>query len=379
MTAPLPIPSRAALDAFARDLDALLDETRAALGPDDLAHLRKIERWARACTAVGWATAWIAPNPVSMLALSTGRHARWTMIAHHVSHRGYDRVPGTPETRTSRAFARGRRRFIDWLDWIEPEAWDHEHNRLHHYRLGEEADPDLVQRNMQWLRDLDEPAAKKLARVLLLAATWKATYYGPNTLRMLREKQARDRDEAFAEPDVLGMFRHRETWTRCVLPYVALQLGLFPALFAPLGPGAVASAWVNSLGAEVLTNLHTFLVITTNHAGEDMVAFDGPARGRPEFYWRQVVGSTNYRTGGDLNDFLHGFLNYQIEHHLFPDLPMRALQRIQPRVKEICERHGVPYVQEPIGTRLRKTLDVMIGRASMRRAAPRAAAEATAG
>jgi hypothetical protein len=26
----------------------------------------------------------------------------------------------------------------------------------------------------------------------------------------------------------------------------------------------------------------------------------------------QVVSSANYRTGGDVNDFLHGWLNYQV-------------------------------------------------------------------
>jgi Ca2+-binding RTX toxin-like protein len=31
-----------------------------------------------------------------------------------------------------------------------------------------------------------------------------------------------------------------------------------------------------------------------------------------EFYLRAVIGSTNYRTGGDANDFMHGWLNYQI-------------------------------------------------------------------
>src|SRR5262245_41249376 len=127
-------------DAFARDLDALLARTRESLSAEDFAHLRKIERWGRTCTAAGYATAWIAPNPLSALRLSTGPMARWAMVGHHVSHRGYDRVPGTPDERKSATFAKGKRRFVDWLDWIDPAAWDHEHNRLHHYRLGETAD-----------------------------------------------------------------------------------------------------------------------------------------------------------------------------------------------------------------------------------------------
>jgi len=35
-----------------------------------------------------------------------------------------------------------------------------------------------------------------------------------------------------------------------------------------------------------------------------------------DFYLRAVIGSANYKTGGDLNDFFHGWLNYQIEHHM---------------------------------------------------------------
>ena len=50
------------LPAFARALDELKRELRSSAGEDDLVHLRKIERWGRACTALGYATAWIAPN-----------------------------------------------------------------------------------------------------------------------------------------------------------------------------------------------------------------------------------------------------------------------------------------------------------------------------
>ncbi len=35
--------------------------------------------------------------------------------------------------RLSQRFAQGKRRFIDWFDWILPEAWNYEHNILHHY------------------------------------------------------------------------------------------------------------------------------------------------------------------------------------------------------------------------------------------------------
>src|SRR3712207_4183224 len=97
-------------EAFARDLQALRTEMESSLGPEDLAHFRKIERWGRVCSALGYATAWLAPNPLSALLIAQGSTARWTMMAHHVTHRGYDRVPGMPEHRTGRAFASGWRR-----------------------------------------------------------------------------------------------------------------------------------------------------------------------------------------------------------------------------------------------------------------------------
>jgi len=363
-------PSAPELSAFARELDDLLKETRDALGPDDLAHLAKIERWGRLATAAGFATAWIAPNPFSMALISTGRFTRWTMVGHHVSHRGYDRVPGVPETRRSRTFAQGRRRFVDWLDWIDPEAWAHEHNKLHHYRLGEEADPDLVERNLDWLRESDLPMPIRYAIVAFFASTWKLTYYAPNTLRMVIEDERAKRGEPFEPISLASMFLRPEFWKRCVAPYAGVQFGLVPLAFLPLGPVASMNVLINSLGAELLTNLHAFVMITTNHAGEDIYAFDTQVRaGKAEFYARQAAGSVNFATGTDAIDFVHGFLNYQIEHHLFPDLPMLAYQRIQPRVREICARHGVPYQQESIGTRLRKTIEVMIGKTSMKRAA----------
>jgi fatty acid desaturase len=123
--------------------------------------------------------------------------------------------------------------------------------------------------------------------------------------------------------------------------------------------------------AELLHNAHSFAVITPNHAGSDMHRFDRAPTDRAEFYARQVLGSVNFSTGGDLRDFLHGFLNYQIEHHLWPDLPPSAYQRAAPAVKALCERHGVPYVQESVWTRARKTIDVMVGKASMQRSRPR--------
>ncbi|HEX8824669.1 MAG TPA: fatty acid desaturase [Archangium sp.] len=360
-------------EAFARDLQTLRTEAEASLGPKDLAHFRKIERWGRVCSLLGYATAWLAPNPLSALLIAQGNTARWTMMAHHSTHRGYDRVPGVPARITNRHFATGWRRMLDWPDWIHPEAWRHEHNALHHGRTGETADPDLVEETTGFLRRSSMPLPVKYAIVAFFAFTWKLTYYAPNTFlewQRAERRRAGVPDDG-ASPPLITAFNPlraegRAFWATCILPYAALRFVLLPALFAPLGAWAVFSVLANSVLAELLTNLQSFMIIAPNHAGDDLYRFHDRARSHAEFSVRQVIGSVNYTTGGDVVDFLHGWLNYQIEHHLWPNLPMRKYRELQPRVKALCEKHGVPYVQENVFRRVKKLVDIMVGRTSMR-------------
>ena len=64
---------------------------------------------------------------------------------------------------------------------------------------------------------------------------------------------------------------------------------------------------------------------------------------RGAWYLRQLRGSSNL-TGGPLFHFLTGNLSHQIEHHLFPDVPARALCRDGASAcATICERYGQHY------------------------------------
>ncbi len=366
------------LEGFARALRAVEAEAVASLGPDDLAHMLRLERWGSWCTGAGYVSAWVMPNPLSMVLLSTGSVARWAIVAHHTMHKGMDRVPGTPARLTSAGFAQGSRRFVDWFDWFVPEAWHYEHNVLHHGYTNEVADPDLVELNVESIREARVPRVLKHLSVAAYALTWKVTYYAPSTLQILqRKRRRRATREGTLKDDARGPERFvaafdprsgdgREMWWRSILPYAFGRFVAIPALFAPLGPLAVASVWVNSVGAELLTNLHTFAIIAPNHAGEDLHRFTGSPRDRREWFLRQVIGTVNFSTGGDVRDFLHGFLNYQIEHHLFPDLPPRQYQRIQPQVRAICEKFGVPYRQESVFARVKKLVAIATGDARMR-------------
>lgn len=338
------------MGALARDLVALRQRIEATLGAEDLKHLRKVERWGWIATAIGAATCWIAPNPLSIAAISLGRATRW-LLMHHLGHRGYDKVPNVPRRYTSRVFARGWRRWIDWRDYMLPEAWIYEHNVLHHAHTGDAGDPDLIERNTEPLRArLPKPA--RYAVVLLLGLTWRATYYAPQTTaQWLGRRGAVDRATV-----------RRSLLLRSYLPFVLFSF-VAPVLLAyfVLGAWAAASVLVNLIAADALTNLHTFFVVGPNHTGGDLYRFESPPASRDEYYLRQIIGTVNYRTGGEINDYLHLFLNYQIEHHLFPDLPMRQYQRIQPEVRALCAKHGIPYLQEGVGRRWRKMVRVIVG------------------
>jgi fatty acid desaturase len=354
-------PSSVDAEGFLSDIRALRAEIDASVSEADHSHLRRIERWGRTATVIGLATCWLMPNPLSAAALSFGRSTRW-LLMHHVQHRGYDRVPGIPVERTSKGFARGKRRILDWLDWMLPEAWAFEHNVLHHSHTGEDTDPDLHERNAEdSMRRPERPLALRYLQFGLLAMTWRATLYAPKTLAALRRKRCPEGPLTRAE--------WREMLLRGYVPYIAWNFILLPALFLPLGAWAAFSALCNSLMADVLTNLHTFLVMVPNHTAEDLYRFGSAPKGKGERYVQQVIGSSNYRTGGDLNDYLHLWLNYQIEHHIFPDLSMLQYQRVQPKVFALCQKYGIPYVQQSVWTRGRKMMDIVVGKKSMRRLA----------
>ncbi len=46
-------------------------------------------------------------------------------------------------------------------------------------------------------------------------------------------------------------------------------------------------------------------------------------------------------------DFMTGNLSYQIEHHIFPDLPSNRYHEISLRVKALCEKYDLPYTTGP--------------------------------
>ena len=68
-------------------------------------------------------------------------------------------------------------------------------------------------------------------------------------------------------------------------------------------------------------------------------------------YVRQLLGAANI-DGGPLFHLLAGNLSFQVEHHLYPDMPSSRYAEIAPRVRDICRRYGLPYNTGPLHKQL---------------------------
>lgn len=77
-----------------------------------------------------------------------------------------------------------------------------------------------------------------------------------------------------------------------------------------------------------------------NHKGMPTI----PAGEKVDYLRRQVLTSRNIR-GGWFTDQLLGGLNYQIEHHLFPNLPRANLRAARSLVREHCAARAITYTE----------------------------------
>ena len=361
-----------------RDIDEIKQTIE--VGEEDFQHLLKLERWGRLASISGFLLiAFVvitnALNPTfssfvfytlgiaGAFFIGVGNVARWANVTHPILHGAYDKVPNIPYRYTKAGYAKGLRRYVDWLDWIKPDAWVYEHNIMHHYHLGELDDPDNVEKNLEWLHKARIPMFFKYGVVYLFAGIWKLAYYAPNTQRILENKDNKTMNDPRSQKYSFSPFtkKGRELWSEYLLPYGLFQFVLLPLLFLPFGWSAVGAAFGFLLLGEFFANLHSFLVIVPNHSAEDIYQFSTPHKSQGEYYLRQIMGSVNYNTGTDLIDFMHGFLNYQVEHHLFPNMPHSFYQKMQPIVKDICKKHNLEYRQESVFKRILMTVELMVG------------------
>jgi NADPH-dependent stearoyl-CoA 9-desaturase len=101
--------------------------------------------------------------------------------------------------------------------------------------------------------------------------------------------------------------------------------------------------------ANIVRNLWAYAIIFCGHFPDQTYTFsqeetDDETRGARHV--RQLLGAANIE-GGPLFHVISGNLGYQVEHHLYPDLPSTRYGEIAPRVREICEKYELPYNTGP--------------------------------
>ena len=80
-----------------------------------------------------------------------------------------------------------------------------------------------------------------------------------------------------------------------------------------------------------------------NHIGMPII----PAGSKLDFFTKQVLTSRNIR-GGFWASALYGGLNYQVEHHLFPNMSRVHLAKTRRIVREHCRTLGITYTETSI-------------------------------
>lgn len=127
----------------------------------------------------------------------------------------------------------------------------------------------------------------------------------------------------------------RAAWAK-LLFFKALWLAMHVVIpIVVLGPAV-------GLGTTALTMLigsyYTEGIFVVNHIQGGLV----PPAG---VHWsvQQVLGTSNWRSGSHVANVISGGLNHQIEHHLFPGMPIHLYPTIAPVVRRTCEEFGLPY------------------------------------
>ncbi|MER6581897.1 acyl-CoA desaturase [Nonomuraea sp. NPDC001023] len=203
--------------------------------------------------------------------------------------------------------------------------WTSKHNRHHANPNHEDHDPDVSPAVIVWSDDqvarsagLPRTVAKYQAFLFFPLLTLEAWHLHIASFKALLAPAA------------------KRPWAELALLTTHFVL-YFGAVFAVLPFG---KALVFLAVHQGLFGLYLGSTFAPNHKGMPVLTKDD----KLDFLRKQVLTSRNVR-GGLFTDVALGQLNYQIEHHLFPNMPAPNLRKAQPIVESYCAEVGVSYLQ----------------------------------
>ena len=124
----------------------------------------------------------------------------------------------------------------------------------------------------------------------------------------------------------------------------------FPALS---GRHWKKTLWAN-FTANIVRNVWSHSIIFCGHFPDQTYTFsveETEDESKGAWYLRQLLGAANI-DGSPFFHVMSGNLGYQVEHHLYPDMPSTRYGEIAPRVREICEQYDLPYNTGPLHKQL---------------------------
>jgi fatty acid desaturase len=326
--------------ALGMELDTIRRDVEESRGASDARYIRRTITFQRSLEAAARLAIAASRSMTGTLAgtaaLAIAKSIENMEISHNVGHGQWDWMKDPKIHSTT----------WEW-DMAGPSSqWRYSHNYRHHVFTNVlDMDDDLgfgvmrMTRDQEWRpRHLMQPL-----RNLFLAVgfEWGIALHGIHA--------ARDRADTSMNRNV----PLREVLTKIGRQMIKDYL-VFPALSR--------SRWRRALGANVaanvLRNLWAYVVIFCGHFPDGAEKFT-PAvvekESKSHWYLRQMLGTANF-DAGPLMAFASGNLCYQIEHHLFPDLPSNRYVEIAPRVRALCETFGLPYTTGPLHRQYLQTL-----------------------
>lgn len=239
-------------------------------------------------------------------------------VAHEAAHRQV-LASGPGNDRLARVLING-------VVGVSYSWWTNKHNRHHANPNRVDKDPDIEVDTISFL-DADAATSRGLRRWITQRQGWLffplLTMEGLN-LHVLGIRHLLSR----------GPVKERATeWMLLAARTAIFVVPVF--IFLPLG---MAFAFV---GVQLAVfGVYMGAAFAPNHKGMPIIA----PGAKLDFFSKQVRTSRNIR-GGWWATTLLGGLNYQIEHHLFPNMPRPHLSRARAIVVDQCRTLSVPYTE----------------------------------
>lgn len=333
-------------DAF----DRLKRQSYAQLGQRDIKYITGLRKTSRAFEAVGRGLLWFGRGPFSFgagaLCVLLHRIIECVEIGHNVLHGQYDYFPEIPEFHSHN---------FRWKAPIDEEGWRREHNDLHHVHTNVYAkDPDLthgilrVNDRLPWTKyHLFQVPLYLLWFYPFMMYKFNAQNFGLN--QAFRARHFPLGNEGYAplnysiedgDPQRIQKRHRRSQWRIIAKEYIA-----FPLLAGLTGHSAVR-VFLANLGVDMLTSCWMTLTLQVSHFTQPLQE-ENCLENKGKWYVSQIESTVNFKSPGRWMSVLWGHVDYQIEHHLYPDLPSHRYPDIAPEVQAICRRFDITYSRNP--------------------------------